>query len=188
MSLIIKDYPSPNFNARKLPLDMIVIHYTELTDTAKTLLHLATPENQVSAHYVIDYDGTIYRMVDEDKRAWHAGVSKWQFTTDINSRSIGIEIMNDGKSPYKDAQMLALVALIKEIQTRYKIYPENIVGHSDVAPGRKIDPGPFFAWDFLAQRGIENVHVRSLSARFNGAVRFAVRASQHLVQKIRFKK
>ena len=188
MTLQIKDYPSQNFNARKLPLDMIVIHYTEWTDTAATLKHLATPASQVSAHYLIDYDGTIYRLVDEDKRAWHAGVSKWQFDTDINSRSIGIEIMNDGKSPYTPAQMTALVALIKDIQTRYKIYPENIVGHSDVAPIRKIDPGPFFEWPVLAKNGVENYHVRSLTARFNGAVRYMLRASQHIVKNFAFPK
>lgn len=177
------DYPSPNFGDRRLPVDMIVIHYTEMTDTAKTLAHLSNPDAEVSSHYLIDYDGTIYRLVDEEKRAWHAGVSRWQGVADVNSRSIGIEIMNDGKKPYTPAQMNALAALCHDIKSRHVIKPENIVGHSDVAPVRKIDPGPHFDWAWLARQGIENVHAKKLSTRFGMAARHARRKAERAANK-----
>ncbi len=158
--LKVVPYPSPNFSERTLPIDTILLHYTA-TDTAeRALRHLANPRAKlrVSAHYVVAADGTIYRMVDESKRAWHAGNSFWRGVTDLNSASIGIEIVNagvDGKGarpPYPDAQVASVIALCKDIQTRHTI--KWVLGHSDVAPERKQDPGEHFPWKRLAAEGI----------------------------------
>lgn len=154
MSSII-DTPSPNFDERALPVTMIVLHYTGMPDAASAIARLSDPEAKVSAHYVIAEDGQVVRMVDEAKRAWHAGKSFWRGTTDVNSASVGIEIVNPGHEfgyrPFPVAQIDALVPLMQEITLRYRITRGNVVGHSDIAPARKEDPGELFPWERLAK-------------------------------------
>ncbi len=154
MSSII-DTPSPNFDERALPVTMIVLHYTGMPDAASAIARLSDPEAKVSAHYVIAEDGQVVRMVDEAKRAWHAGKSFWRGVTDVNSASVGIEIVNPGHEfgyrPFPVAQIDALVALMQEITLRYRITRGNVVGHSDIAPARKEDPGELFPWERLAK-------------------------------------
>lgn len=149
------DAPSPNFDARTLPISMIVLHYTGMQSAQAAIDRLRDPEAKVSAHYLVDEDGTILRMVDEDKRAWHAGRSHWRGITDVNSGSVGIEIVNPGHEfgyrAFTDAQMGALIPLVAEIKQRYGISRGNVVGHSDVAPARKQDPGELFNWHALAR-------------------------------------
>jgi N-acetylmuramoyl-L-alanine amidase len=153
--LAITDLPSPNFNARALPVTMIVLHYTGMEDAASAIARLRDPVAEVSAHYVVDEDGTILRLVDEEKRAWHAGRAHWRGVTDVNSASIGIEIVNPGHEfgyrPFPDAQMSSLIPLVAEIKARHGITRGNVVGHSDVAPARKQDPGELFNWHALAR-------------------------------------
>lgn len=156
----IIQHPSPNFNNRgpgKLT-DMIVIHYTDMVPVAAALERLCCPGAKVSAHYLITMTGTIYQLVDESKRAWHAGISEWEGETDINSRSIGIELDNPGPSngmePFPDIQIQKLIELCTDIQTRLYIPPNRIVGHEHVAPGRKQDPGPLFPWHQLRDAGL----------------------------------
>lgn len=150
--------PSVNFNERKAPLEMIVLHYTGMTSAQAALERLRNPEAKVSAHYLIDEDGEIYSLVDESKRAWHAGVSSWNGQTDINSRSIGIEIVNPGHEfgyrPFPDKQIQSVISLSKEIIKRNVLLDRNIVGHSDIAPNRKTDPGELFPWKKLSENGI----------------------------------
>jgi N-acetylmuramoyl-L-alanine amidase len=121
----------------------------------EALDRLCDPAAEVSAHYMIDEDGTVIRLVDEDKRAWHAGRSYWRGVTDINSASVGIELVNPGHEfgyrPFSDAQMESLVPLLADIVRRHGISPANVIGHSDVAPARKTDPGELFDWDMLAR-------------------------------------
>jgi N-acetyl-anhydromuramyl-L-alanine amidase AmpD len=154
--LTIIDAPSPNFNARALPISMIVLHYTGMQDGASAIARLRDPDAGVSSHYLIDEDGTIVRLVAEDKRAWHAGSSHWRGVTDVNSASVGIEIVNPGHEwgyrPFTPEQMSSLLPLVAEIKERYEITRGNIVGHSDVAPARKRDPGELFPWHELARR------------------------------------
>ncbi|MBU2937496.1 MULTISPECIES: N-acetylmuramoyl-L-alanine amidase [Pacificibacter] len=133
---------------------MIVIHYTAMATGDAAVSRLCDPEFEVSAHYLIDIDGRIVRMVDETNRAWHAGAGQWGDVTDINSRSIGIELANCGLVPFAAAQMDALEALLHDITARHSITPERIIGHSDMAPKRKIDPGPRFDWRRLAVQGL----------------------------------
>jgi len=148
--LRIINNPSPNFNERKLPVSIIVIHYTETKTCGQALDVLcdANSGNRVSAHWVIDRDGTVYKLVDESKRAWHAGRSFWDGIDDCNSASIGIELVNDGSEEYPEPQISALVQLCAEIKRRHGI--RHIVGHSDIAPDRKRDPGQRFPWGSLA--------------------------------------
>lgn len=115
---------------------------------------LCTPDAQVSAHYVIGPDGTVWHLVDEAHRAWHAGAGAWGAVTDVNSRSIGIEIANSGATPFAARQMDALEEVLTRILARHDIPPERVIGHSDMAPGRKIDPGARFDWQRLARRGL----------------------------------
>jgi N-acetylmuramoyl-L-alanine amidase len=149
------DTPSPNFDARALPVSMVVLHYTGMIDGASAIARLADPEAKVSAHYVVAEDGQVVRMVDEDKRAWHAGRSWWRGTSDINSASIGIEIVNPGHEfgyrPFPEAQIEAVIELLAGIMERHSITRGNVVGHSDVAPARKEDPGELFPWYRLAR-------------------------------------
>jgi N-acetylmuramoyl-L-alanine amidase len=153
--MTIIDTPSPNFDVRTLPISMIVLHYTGMQDAASAIARLADPEAKVSAHYVVAEDGQIVRMVAEDNRAWHAGKSYWRGVTDINSASIGIEIVNPGHEfgyrPFPDAQVSAVIALMQDILTRHSVTRGNIVGHSDIAPARKDDPGELFPWGRLAR-------------------------------------
>ena len=133
---------------------MVVIHYTAMTSAKAALSTLCNPENEVSAHYVIAEDGEVISLVPEDLRAWHAGAGRWGAVTDVNSRSIGIELANDGASPFAAAQMDALTSLLQGIRARWAVRPERVIGHSDMAPGRKIDPGPRFDWRRLAREGL----------------------------------
>jgi N-acetylmuramoyl-L-alanine amidase len=153
--MTIIETPSPNFDERTLPISMIVLHYTGMEDGAAAIARLCDPEAKVSAHYVIEEDGTVVRMVAEAKRAWHAGRSHWRGTTDINSASIGIEIVNPGHEfgyrPFTDAQIAALLPLVAAIKERYAITRGNVIGHSDIAPSRKRDPGELFPWSKLAK-------------------------------------
>jgi N-acetylmuramoyl-L-alanine amidase len=150
------DTPSPNFDERTAPISILVLHYTGMVDAAAAIERLSDPAAKVSCHYLIAEDGQIVRMVDEDKRAWHAGRSYWRGTSDLNSASIGIEIVNPGHEigyrPFPDPQIDALIPLMQKIMTRYKITRGNVVGHSDIAPTRKEDPGELFPWDRLAKR------------------------------------
>lgn len=149
------DTPSPNFDARALPVSMVVLHYTGMIDGASAIARLADPEAKVSAHYVVAEDGQVVRMVDEAHRAWHAGRSWWRGTSDINSASIGIEIVNPGHEfgyrPFPEAQIDAVIELLAGIMERHSITRGNVVGHSDVAPARKEDPGELFPWHRLAR-------------------------------------
>ena len=152
--------PSPNFDARDAcaAVDMLVLHYTGMPSAEAALTRLRDPEAKVSAHYLIDDDGTIHRLVPEAMRAWHAGVSRWRDMTDINSRSIGIELVNPGHEfgyrAFPEPQMAALIGLAEGILDRHPIPARNVVGHSDVAPDRKQDPGELFDWARLADHGI----------------------------------
>ncbi len=152
--------PSPNIETRQgvHGPDMIVLHYTGMESAAAACNWLCNPASRVSCHYLVEEDGTIIQMVQEDMRAWHAGASSWRGETDINSRSIGIEIQNPGHAlGYPDfpvAQIDAVIALCRDIFTRYNICPCNVVAHSDVAPSRKIDPGEKFGWERLHRQGI----------------------------------
>lgn len=153
-------YPSPNFGDRRGDgtVDMLVLHYTDMTSAQAALDRLCDPQAEVSAHYLIDEDGRVYQMVDEDKRAWHAGVSYWRGCRDVNSRSIGIELANpghlNGYRPFPRAQMQSLVTLCRSILSRHDIPARNVVAHSDIAPGRKKDPGELFEWRWLSREGV----------------------------------
>ena len=142
---------------------MIILHYTALPTCEDALKRLSDPTNslgRVSVHYLVDRDGTVYQMVDESKRAWHAGIGSWRGLDDINSRSCGIEIVNIGldaegkREPFPDVQIDSVIALCKDIQGRYGIATRNIVGHADTAPCRRQDPGEAFPWKKLAEAGI----------------------------------
>lgn len=153
--LVHRRVPSPNCNERQLPVSMVVLHYTGMRSADEALERLCDEQAEVSAHYMIDEDGTVTALVPEEKRAWHAGRSYWRGITDVNSASIGIELVNPGHEfgyrPFPRAQMEALLPLLAEIVKRYDIPRANVVGHSDVAPSRKEDPGELFDWDLLAQ-------------------------------------
>lgn len=154
--LTIRDAPSPNFDTRALPISMIVLHYTGMESAAAAIDRLRDPEAKVSAHYLIDEDGTILRLVAEEHRAWHAGRSHWRGITDVNSASVGIELVNPGHAfgyrPFTPEQMDVLIPLVAAIKDRYGITRGNVVGHSDIAPARKEDPGELFHWHALARR------------------------------------
>lgn len=148
--------PSPNFGARRdgLSPSIIVIHYTAMQNAEVALDRLCDPLSEVSAHYLICKTGAVTRMVEEEHRAWHAGAGEWRGITDINSRSIGIELDNDGSHPFPEPQMTSLEALLRDIGRRWPIAAEDIIAHSDMAPGRKTDPGPRFDWARLARQGL----------------------------------
>jgi N-acetylmuramoyl-L-alanine amidase len=156
--LIHREQASPNWNARALPISMVVLHYTGMRTGAEALERLCSAEAQVSAHYLIDEDGTVTALVPEDKRAWHAGNSYWRGITDINSASVGIELVNPGHEwgyrAFPPAQMEALLPLLADIVERNGIAAANVVGHSDIAPARKQDPGELFDWSRLARIGL----------------------------------
>ena len=143
--------PSPNFGER-LPT-FVVIHYTGADSTSAAVRTLTSRQSQVSAHYLISRDGTIVQLVDERSRAWHAGESRWGALVDLNSASIGIELDNDGRSAYPQTQVDALLSLLSDLRQRYRLPAANFLGHSDVAPRRKLDPGPLFPWRTLAASG-----------------------------------
>ena len=149
--------PSPNFDARFAPPDMIVLHYTGMVDGGSALARLTDPQAKVSAHYMVEEDGQVFALVDEARRAWHAGKSFWRGQTDINAASVGVEIVNPGHEfgyrPFPKEQIAAVFALVADIRSRWTIPDERILGHSDVAPDRKSDPGELFPWRGLAEAG-----------------------------------
>jgi N-acetylmuramoyl-L-alanine amidase len=160
MMVTIVERPSPNFEPRPAAasIDVLLLHYTGMESAEAALERLGDPNADVSAHYVVDEDGTVYRLVDEENRAWHAGEAFWAGATDINDRSIGIELVNPGHEfgyrPFPEAQMAALTELAGAIVRRHRIPPSRVLGHSDVAPQRKRDPGELFDWARLARAGI----------------------------------
>ena len=149
--------PSPNFDVRRAPPDMVVIHYTGMRTGAAALERLRDPQAKVSAHYLIEDDGRIFVLVPEERRAWHAGVSFWKGEHDVNAVSIGIELVNPGHDHgyrhFPDDQIDALTGLLDAVRGRWRIPDGRILGHSDVAPERKVDPGELFPWKRLAQDG-----------------------------------
>lgn len=156
--LVHREQPSPNWNERSLPISMVVLHYTEMKPVETALERLCDPEAQVSAHYLITEEGEVVRLVDESKRAWHAGASFWRGHKDVNSASIGIELDHPGHAlgyrPFAEEQIDALIPLLHRIMRQYDIPRANVVGHSDVAPARKTDPGELFPWGRLAEYGL----------------------------------
>ena len=157
MPLRILEAPSPNFDQRRAPPDMLVLHYTGMKTGPEAVARLRDPEAKVSAHYVVNEDGSILRLVAEERRAWHAGRGAWQGQTDCNAAAIGIEIVNPGHEfgyrPFPDAQIGAVIDLIADIRSRWTIPDARIIGHSDLAPDRKEDPGELFPWKRLAGEG-----------------------------------
>lgn len=164
--------PSPNFGQRTAAVDMLVLHYTGMESAEAALEILRTPEAEVSCHYLVLEDGTVVQMVAEENRAWHAGISSWEGIADTNSRSIGIEIVNvghdSGLPDYPPAQIKAVVALCTDIVARHGIRADRVLGHSDVAPGRKLDPGEKFPWGRLHAAGIGHLvpEARAAGGRF----------------------
>jgi N-acetylmuramoyl-L-alanine amidase len=162
MRLRVVQRPSPNVNERPAgtAVDTLVMHYTGMPDAESAMVLLTDParEKRVSAHYTLDTDGTVYAHVPEAMRAWHAGASHWRGRDDLNSRSIGIEVQNPGHElgliAYPPRQVDALIALSLGILSRWPIPARNVIGHSDIAPGRKVDPGEMFPWRRLARHGI----------------------------------
>jgi len=156
----VRERPSPNHDARPAggAVDILLLHYTGMRSAAAALERLCDPDAKVSAHYLIDEDGSVARLVAEDRRAWHAGVACWAGAIDVNARSIGIELVNPGHEwgyrPFPSAQMAALIDLARDILARHPIPPGRVLGHSDVAPNRKQDPGELFDWAGLAAAGI----------------------------------
>jgi N-acetylmuramoyl-L-alanine amidase len=143
--------PSPNFDERRP--NFVILHHTSNDDADQALSTLTDPAKKVSSHYLIGRHGTIYYLVDELARAWHAGESYWGGDTDLNSASIGIELDNNGEEPFAEAEIESLLALLADIKERYAIPAANFLGHGDVAPGRKVDPSRLFPWQRLAARG-----------------------------------
>lgn len=155
--LVVREEPSPNFDKRRAPPDMLVLHYTGMRTAEDAIARLRDPEARVSSHYVVDEDGSILRLVAEEHRAWHAGRGAWQGETDCNAASIGIEIVNPGHEfgyrDFPDPQIDAVISLVSDIRTRWTIPDARIIAHSDLAPDRKQDPGERFPWKRLASLG-----------------------------------
>ena len=154
----VTTYQSPNFDERNCAVDMLILHYTDTRTTQEAIDILVSPERKVSAHYVLAEDGTLFSLVDESKRAWHAGVSYWRGRENLNACSIGIEIVNAGHLygyvPFTKAQYNVLIPLCQRIKAQYGLKDYNIIGHSDIAPDRKKDPGELFDWALLAANNI----------------------------------
>lgn len=155
----IHSYLSPNFDERPThpKIDLIIIHYTGMEKVKEALTRLCDPNAKVSAHYLIDQSGFTYQLVNDQKRAWHAGVSYWQGRRDINGISLGIELDNSGHNfglpPFPSAQITCLLELLQRLSQKYHIHKERIIGHSDIAPMRKNDPGELFPWQTLHEQG-----------------------------------
>ncbi len=153
-------HPSPNFGPRRHggPPALVVLHYTGMQSVRAALERLRDPEKEVSCHYLVAENGEVFSLVSEEMRAWHAGSGSWSGCTDINSLSIGIELANpgpgDGFPPFPEPQMARLEDVLGEAMERWNIHPARVIGHSDMAPGRKIDPGPAFDWERLAISGL----------------------------------
>ncbi|WP_456237330.1 N-acetylmuramoyl-L-alanine amidase [Falsiroseomonas algicola] len=156
----IRDLPSPNQDDRPASqaIDMLVLHYTGMQSGQAAIDRLRDPLAAVSSHYVVEEDGTVFRLVEEERRAWHAGISHWRGASGLNGRSIGIEIVNPGHEfgyrPFPALQMAAVCDLCLDILSRHPIAPRDVVAHSDVAPDRKEDPGELFDWEGLAANGV----------------------------------
>jgi len=152
--LVHREVPSPNWNERNGPVSMVVLHYTDLPSADEAIARMCDPAAEVSAHYLITEQGEVVRLVAEDKRAWHAGVSYWRGQSNVNDISIGIELDHPGHTwgyrEFAEAQIDALVPLLHRIVHDYDIPRANVVGHSDIAPQRKLDPGELFPWERLA--------------------------------------
>jgi len=150
--------PSPNHDERMLATDILLLHYTGMTSTAAAIERLCDPAAKVSSHYAVDEHGKVLQLVQEARRAWHAGESSWEGVSDINSRSIGIEIANPGHSfgypDFPQAQIAAVIALCRDVVTRHRIRADHVLAHSDVAPQRKMDPGEKFPWAELHNAGV----------------------------------
>lgn len=157
---LIHKFKSPNFNERKSKdIKLVIIHYTALKSVSESIKYLCSKKNKVSSHFLISNKGDIYSLVSEKKRAWHAGYSYWKGRTDINSISIGIELdfsPTDKNNKFTNKLIFSLIFLINRITNKYKILPENVLGHSDIAPYRKIDPGNLFPWHILEEKNIAN--------------------------------
>jgi N-acetylmuramoyl-L-alanine amidase len=149
--------PTPNVDHRRGPPDMVVLHYTGMQTGEEALARLCDPQAKVSAHYLVEEDGRVFRLAPEERRCWHAGKSFWKGETDINAVSIGIELVNPGHEwgyrGFPDAQVAAVISLLDDIRARWTIPDDRILGHSDVAPARKEDPGELFPWKRLAEAG-----------------------------------
>ncbi len=158
MSLDFISAPSPNFNDRKLPISLIILHYTGMETGQAALERMCDGSAEVSAHYMVEEDGRVFRLVADEKRAWHAGVSYWRGERDLNSAAVGIEIVNGGHDfglpDYPAVQIEAVCDLISELMERHGLGPECVIGHSDVAADRKEDPGEHFPWRVLEERGL----------------------------------
>ena len=151
----ITTLPSPNFGDRRGGrVELVVLHYTAMDNCEDAINTLCNPETEVSAHYVIAKTGEITQLVEEDKRAWHAGAGRWAGRDDVNSRSIGIELDNDGFTPFENPLMESLEALLGEILERHELPAKAVIGHADMAPDRKLDPGVLFDWHRLAEKGL----------------------------------
>jgi N-acetylmuramoyl-L-alanine amidase len=148
--------PSPNCGERRdgLRPSLVVLHYTAMTSAEAALARLCDPVSEVSCHWLIGEAGQVFALVPEELRAWHAGAGSWGGAGDVNSRSIGIELQNDGRSPFPEPQMAALEALLPGVMGRWGIAPRGVIAHSDMAPDRKADPGPRFDWRRLARAGL----------------------------------
>jgi N-acetylmuramoyl-L-alanine amidase len=155
---MITEHRSPNFDDRSRAPDLLLLHYTGMASGAAALARLCDPAAQVSSHYLVEEDGRVFALVDEEKRAWHAGKSRWAGEEGLNHRSLGIEIVNPGHEygyrPFPEPQVAAVIALCQEVAGRWAIPPGRVLGHSDVAPLRKEDPGELFPWPRLAAAGI----------------------------------
>ena len=149
--------PSPNFDARRGPPDMLVLHYTGMQTGEAALARLRDPDAGVSAHYLVEEDGRVFQLVPEERRAWHAGRGVWRGEDDVNAASIGIEVVNPGHEfgyrPFPEAQIAAVTALVAAVRDRWTIPDNRIIAHSDLAPDRKADPGELFPWKRLAEAG-----------------------------------
>jgi N-acetylmuramoyl-L-alanine amidase len=159
----LRDLPSPNHDARPgggaAAIDTLVLHYTGMRSGAEAIARLRDPAARVSAHYVVEEDGAVFRLVPEERRAWHAGVSRWRGREGLNATSIGIEVVNPGHAwgyrPFPALQMAAVCDLCLEVLARHPgIAPPGVVAHSDIAPDRKEDPGELFDWAGLAANGV----------------------------------
>ncbi|WGM38624.1 N-acetylmuramoyl-L-alanine amidase [Caulobacter sp. NIBR1757] len=157
MTLDVIPAPSPNFDARTAPPDMIVMHYTGMKSGEEALARLRDPDARVSSHYLVEEDGRIFSLVAEERRAWHAGRGSWRGETNCNAVSVGIEIVNPGHEfgyrPFPETQIAAVIALTSDIRDRWQVPNNRIIGHSDLAPARKQDPGELFPWKRLAEAG-----------------------------------
>jgi N-acetylmuramoyl-L-alanine amidase len=158
--LAVREHHSPNHDERPgdAPIDMLVLHYTGLRSAGAAVARLCDPAARVSAHYVVDEDGGVVRLVAEERRAWHAGASYWRGMTGLNDRSIGIEVVNPGHAhgdrPFPALQMAAVCDLCLTILSRHPVPARNVVAHGDIAPDRKADPGERFDWEGLAASGV----------------------------------